>query len=572
MKKSLYLASLLALAAPHAACAGPVVEPGPSATPEDLDGDGLSNVVEEAGWDILVDGNGYARPGTMGSTAHLETRHVASDPRRADTDGDGLDDGLERRLQSDPGAIDTDGDGVSDSDEVNLYATIPNSVDSDGDARGSTRELTPRPQLFDGEEVARGSSPLLDDTDADGIADYDEIVMGGSHPAVADLPVLDLLLGDEPPAIWLDAEHDERTGTTLSRREQSLTGRETSMSTTDETTNEESLGFKESVEASVGYSGGFEASVTAGFEATQTYTNTSTHSTTRDAIDRAEQEHESALAQETSTGLRYSSGGLAVRLTVRNSSQAISFRVSEVRVLARMFNAETGRMELVGELVPSTGLDQVIAAGDSVDVLFENTALDAGTVLAMLEHPEALTFRATRYRLARVARDGAPIADYAALSESIVRQTGLVVIDYGDGRVERRAIATNVRRNADGSSAGIFLDDALEMAGLPIGSSIVVGEDDRGVSVPVSVRGLSNRFDEVHPERSSYWVVASNDPSTDFEHLVLDHGERVTLMYWQDDDGDQLSNREELLRGHRPERRRHRRRRDHRLGRSATAR
>lgn len=550
MKKSLYLASLLALAAPHlAACQGAVSPSDPSATPDDLDGDGLRNEVETEGWDILVDGNGYARPGTMGATAHLETRRVVSDPRVADTDGDGLDDGLERRVQSDPSVIDTDGDGLADGDEINLYASIPNSVDSDGDARGVAGTETPRPQLFDGEEVGRGSSPLLDDTDADGIADYDEIVMGGSHPAVADLPQLDLLLGDEPPAIWLDAVYDESGTEILSERALSLEGRETSMSTTDETTNEESLSYTESVEASVGYSGGFEASVTASFEASQTYTNTSTHSSTRGSVQRAEEERERARTAERTRGVSYSSGGVAVRLTVRNASDAISFRISDLVVMARAFNAETGQMELVGELTPATSLDSIVAAGDSIDVLFQNDALDADTVLALLDHPESLSFRAARYRLERVSQSGEPVADYAALAEPIVRQTGLVVIDYGNGVVERHAIATNVRRNADGSSAGIFLDEALAMAGLPIGTTIQVGADGRGVSVPVAVRSVANHFDEVHPERSSYWLLASNDPETDFAHLSLGHGERVTLLYWQDDDGDRLSNRAELLRG-----------------------
>lgn len=139
----------------------------------DGDNDGLSNVEETEGWDILVDLNGYARPGNSGETAHLETRHVTSDPNVADTDNDGLDDAEERRVQSDPRRADTDGDGLTDYEEVRVYDSIPNSVDSDGDARGEAEMAgVPRSTLFDGEEVARSSSPILTDTDADGMSDH----------------------------------------------------------------------------------------------------------------------------------------------------------------------------------------------------------------------------------------------------------------------------------------------------------------------------------------------------------------------------------------------------------------
>src|SRR5262249_25884554 len=46
------------------------------------------------------------------------TRHVTSDPTKADTDGDGLSDGQERALGTDPTAADTDADGLTDKAEV----------------------------------------------------------------------------------------------------------------------------------------------------------------------------------------------------------------------------------------------------------------------------------------------------------------------------------------------------------------------------------------------------------------------------------------------------------------------
>jgi hypothetical protein len=149
------------------------------------------------------------------------------------------------------------------------------------------------------------------------------------------------------------------------------------------------------------------------------------------------------------TGLEYSDGGVRVLLNLHNRSRAITFHISDVVVLARRFDAASGQMRLVGELRPTEDLDLTVAAGESVPVTFENTAIDADVINAILRDPRALTFRVARYQLARVDSTGAPTADYAALAEPMIRQTGLVVVDYGNGTVERHAVATNVRRNAE---------------------------------------------------------------------------------------------------------------------------
>ena len=75
---------------------------------------------------------------------------MLSDPTKADTDGDGLDDLVE--FDSDgivsPVEADSDGDGLSDGDELLNYQTKPDQRDSDEDSFG------------DGFEVAQGSDPL----------------------------------------------------------------------------------------------------------------------------------------------------------------------------------------------------------------------------------------------------------------------------------------------------------------------------------------------------------------------------------------------------------------------------
>ena len=80
---------------------------------------------------------------------------------------------------------DTDGDGLSDGDEVNLYGTCAQAVDSDMDGLNDYEEgiLGTDPLhadidedgLSDAEELAVGTDPFVADTDGDGLADKEEL-------------------------------------------------------------------------------------------------------------------------------------------------------------------------------------------------------------------------------------------------------------------------------------------------------------------------------------------------------------------------------------------------------------
>lgn len=113
-----------------------------SRSTDDADGDGLTNLQE------------YQR---------------GTDPKKADTDGDGLNDGAEVNTNlTNPTLADTDGDGLSDGDEVVKYRTDPLLRDTDGDG------------LSDGDEVLKYlTSPLKTDTDGDGFSDGKEVAQGG---------------------------------------------------------------------------------------------------------------------------------------------------------------------------------------------------------------------------------------------------------------------------------------------------------------------------------------------------------------------------------------------------------
>jgi hypothetical protein len=94
----------------------------------------------------------------------------------ADSDGDGLANGLEARLGSDPTLVDTDGDGLHDATERERGTGL---LDTDSDDDG----------LTDGYEVDNNLNPLNADSDGDGFADGFEATQPGCDPADAAVPL-----------------------------------------------------------------------------------------------------------------------------------------------------------------------------------------------------------------------------------------------------------------------------------------------------------------------------------------------------------------------------------------------
>lgn len=126
-----------------------------------------------------------------------ETEVYLTDPLDADTDDDGLLDGVEVSLGSDPLLVDSDGDSLSDGDEVNLHGTDPQAKDSDGDELNDAEEIqvrftdpllgdTDEDGLTDGAEIAAMTDPLDSDTDDDELGDGDEVNEHMSNPLVQD--------------------------------------------------------------------------------------------------------------------------------------------------------------------------------------------------------------------------------------------------------------------------------------------------------------------------------------------------------------------------------------------------
>ncbi|CAD5243189.1 transglutaminase-like domain-containing protein [Thermococcus camini] len=125
------------------------------------------NSTRSSGTEVAVDGDGIP---------DAEEAQYGTDPNLRDSDGDGLDDGVEVNVyNTSPAMEDTDGDGLGDGDEVYIYGTDPRSNDTDGDG------------LDDGDEVLSYlTDPLSNDTDRDGLPDYNEVLLLNTSPTLAD--------------------------------------------------------------------------------------------------------------------------------------------------------------------------------------------------------------------------------------------------------------------------------------------------------------------------------------------------------------------------------------------------
>lgn len=109
----------------------------------------------------------------LSASATAPTGGIACADPTLDEDLDGLTSAEEKTAGTDPEKADTDLDGLKDGLEVKTHRTDPLKNDTDGDT------------LLDGAEVQRGTNPLLKDTDADGLEDAAELVRR-TNPLVAD--------------------------------------------------------------------------------------------------------------------------------------------------------------------------------------------------------------------------------------------------------------------------------------------------------------------------------------------------------------------------------------------------
>jgi hypothetical protein len=138
----------------------------------DTDNDGLIDGLEGTRGS-MSNHTHYNNPDTDGDgLGDMQELLLGSDPRHPDGDHDMVIDGDEYfKYGTQPSNPDTDFDGLLDGEELYWYHTNPFSVDSDGDRIGDWMEL-----------MVEFTDPMDEDTDNDRLDDYEEIFIYRTKP------------------------------------------------------------------------------------------------------------------------------------------------------------------------------------------------------------------------------------------------------------------------------------------------------------------------------------------------------------------------------------------------------
>lgn len=525
----------------------------PTGCPFDQDCDGLTDADEQVGWDVML---------VMGDGS-VVMRHVASDPAHPDSDADGLTDAEEMAARTDPSRRDTDGDSLPDFAELRAYKCNPWVVDSDGDSCGPDGNAITDPNLWDGNELRLSkTSPALADTDGDGLSDWEEVHAGGTDPRAADLPRMSLDLYGDPSVILNVTDvttHQQVAISSLLEKESQ--GHQRTDTESTKMSIENTVNIHSELEAGTGtWPPSFEAKITTDTEFKHGYTTESLSSWTEASVRESQDNYETTT--QGITNISYDDGMLWTAIKIVNNSD-LAFRVGDLRITAHRMKP-SGSFEAVGTLQlgllganntwePFEGAAGEFILGPSVEYvgLVGADQLPAQVMRALISNPTALLFEIGSYSLYKLDPHGVPTVNFATIGESVIQRTGLIVIDYGNGVVERHMVATNVYRYPDGSGRGVTLGEALDLLGIAHETAPHAVETSRAV---LSKIGAVEAFlDEQDPHICGFWIVGGSGAAfderitQDFDDLVLHSGERINLTYVRDGDGDAIFDCEEYL-------------------------
>lgn len=114
-----------------------------------------------------------------------------------DTDNDIISDEFEKLLGTDPTLDDTDGDGLSDYNEIFITGSDPVETDTDGNGINDGQEDFDSDGIINIDEIKLGTDPNKADSDGDGLNDYDEVYIYNTNPIESDTDGDTILDGDE---------------------------------------------------------------------------------------------------------------------------------------------------------------------------------------------------------------------------------------------------------------------------------------------------------------------------------------------------------------------------------------
>jgi Bacterial TSP3 repeat len=434
----------------------------------------------------------------------------------------------------------------------------------DGGATASNRVSG----LTDAQITLFGTSPVLDDTDGDGISDDREVNELGFdpdinpyrfNPLVADLPRLGLVLRS-PPTIRLfltDAVAETKTIEVDRTYETTI---DIIQNVTDTVT--ESISLAQDVAQDTTFSGGVAGDVTL----TDSILKTMSEAVEIDFTKEQSEEHRKALTEieafEKDHSITASGGLIKFTVEIQNNGDVAFQVVTLVLSVAMADSSHPGRFIPIANLVPQVDPPRydpyppyVIPPGGRFPaVVYINETLDLETAKELLKDAKSLIVSVAGLEL--LDADGVP---FAFRVKDINSRSALVVIDYAGLRSpERYMVATNADPNSPGITAGHALKDILRIP-------VEAGPIDYGGQQKVGLLDLRNdpnvRADR---QKNSFWLAVRTrgnginrkvtrfnmlEKDYDFENIQLKAGDTLYLVYMEDKDGDGVFSRQERLLG-----------------------
>lgn len=557
---------------------------------KDTDCDGLLDAEEARGYEVQ----------TVRTSGQADMRRVSSDPGRpgstcednpaTDSDGDGLDDAVEKSLVTDPRDVDTDDDGLRDDVEYNETFSEPLEQDTDGDA------------LADGlESTFFVTSPLQEDTDGDQLTDDVEISLGNRNPRTADLPRPGLRIGEVD--LGLDVRFVDTTGNeSRTVAEESVAseltqGSEQRFSSSDARTIEAGTRLSQTVGFEVGYSSrGPTGKVSMRSTAEQSFNSSFTTEFTKESAESTERaygESRTSTAEQAESASR-SREVVDARMQVGVSLRAgtdVAFAIRDLQLSAFLQDPQDPtRLTPVATLRPTAEPADGFTLGPLVPergpVIFTATQVFPALVDDLMRNPRGLVFRFSNYEVVDELE-----RSFAFTSQTINDRTAGLLVDFGgedtdgDGAgdlTEHHRVATSTgqrmdtdrdgdidgddRRvvfDADGKQVGITMREALAAIGLreyaeddvPT-ASLDQDQIDRSYSVRRDAEGREvlwrvRRTAMQAGLRKSWEILGATgiDRALTLDTRILRAGESYTLAFVQDTDDDGVPAVVEALNG-----------------------
>lgn len=420
---------------------------------------------------------------------------------------------------------------------------------------------------FDGDglpdcyEEALGTSPQFVDSDGDTLTDFEEIFTYffdpdtnpyRFNPRIADVPLLNIDISDVPKI---------RVRYTTSAGSEETVSSEESVSQSEQITSSSSLSLSVGMEVSQtvgveagtsGVNGSVESSITGSWETTATLSQ---------EVSRGYNETFSRARSATEqTGVTNTGGEILVTVDVTNAGNlalviddlVLSVGELDLYPLLRAPSSEAlfqpiGAMQADFDL--SSGIS--LAGGDTApDLIFAIRDLNLDDTLGLLRDARNLQIKTGVVNVSNPETN----RSFDAAFNTINGATAQVVIDYGPNLGFDKFYVSTV----GSPDRRISLRDALcDTLALDVGAadSMVARVNSSGVGqVPVSITAntLRNRtWQLVHISAPSNGVVTFFDPKQgyDLDNIELRAGQSIYLSVAEDDDGDGLLARQELLYG-----------------------